>query len=162
MIYDHHKRKMILVFVIVFVSSLSIQYLFLSENTMNKEFIEFVKNFSTNIITFISIAFGFYLTSLSVLFSSKYINTLNTEDNIKPIQRQIHTVKAYFQSAIYWALITIFTSFITLISILLNEKNILIPMLSFLMATFVENFIFIYLLLKVFMNALIIQARKDS
>lgn len=162
MIYDHHKRNIILVFIIVFVGCLLIQYLFLSEKTINKEFIEFVKNFSTNIITFISIAFGFYLTSLSVLFSSKYIKILNIEDKIKPIQRQIHTVKAYFQSAVYWALITIFISFLTLISLFLNEKNTLIIMLSCLMATFIENFVFIYLLLKIFMNALVIQARKDE
>lgn len=87
---------------------------------------------------------------------------LNITDRRKSDQKQIHTLREYFKLAIYCALATIVISFITLICIFSNEKIIMTIAFAFLVAIFIENFIFIYLLLKIFMNALVIQARKDN
>ncbi|EAH5167594.1 hypothetical protein D8I16_08230, partial [Campylobacter jejuni] len=111
---------------------------------------------------FVSICFGFYLTTLSILFSSRYIKLLNNEDSKKKTQRQIHTLKEYFRLAIYCALITIVFCFLILITLKLENKNITFILFSFFLGFFAENFIFIFLLLKVFLNALVIQAKNDK
>ncbi|MFC3867559.1 hypothetical protein [Helicobacter equorum] len=160
-IYKEDKTLVIVVFVIFFIISLGFSYFLLCFLNL-KDFSEFIKNFTTNVITFISIAFGFYLTSLSIIFSSKYIGMLNITDERKPDQKQIHTLREYFKLAIYCALTTIIASFIALVCIFFSEKNTIAIVFALLAAIFAENFIFIYLLLKIFMNALIIQARKDS
>ncbi len=160
-IYEEDRVFITSTFAIFFILFLILSC-FLSSIININNFIELLKNFITNIITFISIAFGFYLTSLSILFSSKYINMLNITDKRKSDQKQIHTLREYFKLAIYCALATIVISFITLICIFSNEKIIMTIAFAFLVAIFIENFIFIYLLLKIFMNALVIQARKDN
>ena len=117
----------------------------------------------TNIVTFISICFGFYLTSLSILFSSDYIKSLNAEDAQKPTQRQIHTLQKYFKLAIYCSLQTIIAALsVLLLAFLFPNKHIIIISTSFLISIFMKNFIFIHLLLKVFMNAFIVQARPNK
>lgn len=159
-IYDTHKKWILLAFVISFAVCLaSMLYLVLWNCVNYNKLIEFIKNFITNVITFISISFGFYLTSFSILFSSQYIKTLNDEDIVKTTQRKIHTLKEYFKLAIYTSLLTIGISFIVLFGIIFKNEYILIVMFSFLVAFFIENFIFIYLLLKIFTNALVTQAK---
>lgn len=162
-IYDIHKKLILLVFIISFIVCLfGMLYLILWNYVEYEKLIEFIKNFITNIITFVSISFGFYLTSFSILFSSQYIKTLNKEDTLKPTQRKIHTLKEYFKLAIYTSLLTISASFIVLFVIIFQNEYFLIFMFSFLVAFLAENFIFIYLLLKIFTNALIIQARPKD
>lgn len=159
---NRHKTLIISLFFIVFFVCIVIFYYFFS-NQYIKEINEFIKNFITNIITFISICFGFYLTSLSILFSSKYVKTLNSEDTQKPTQRRIHTIREYFKLAIYCSLITIVAALLVLLlSFLFPNKYTITVLFSVFMSFFVENFIFIYLLLKIFMNALVIQARPDE
>lgn len=84
-----------LVFAIVFITCLCI-LLCLAEFDRIKDFVGFTKLFISNIVTFISISFAFYLTNLTILFSSKYIKDFRQEDNIKPNQRKIHTLKGIF------------------------------------------------------------------
>lgn len=160
-IYKEDKKIIICIFITSFILFLIISYFLLCVMDI-KKIIEPMENFTTNIITFISIAFGFYLTSLSVIFSSKYIGMLNTTDERKPDQKKIHTLSEYFKLAIYCALTTIVVSFMTLICIFFNERNIIAIVFALLVAIFIENFIFIYLLLKIFTDALVIQARKDN
>lgn len=159
-IYPHHKKMIYLVFAIVFITCLCI-LLCLAEFDRIKDFVGFTKLFISNIVTFISISFAFYLTNLTILFSSKYIKDFRQEDNIKPNQRKIHTLKTYFTLAIYCALLTIIASFAVLFIAVFGGKYLLIFAFSILMAIFIENFIFIFLLLKIFMNALIIQTRGN-
>ncbi|EAI4847369.1 hypothetical protein FRP30_04935 [Campylobacter jejuni] len=160
-IYKEDKKIIICIFITSFILFLIISYFLLCVMDI-KKIIEPMENFTTNIITFISIAFGFYLTSLSVIFSSKYIGMLNTTDERKPDQKKIHTLREYFKLTIYCALTTIVVSFMTLICIFFNERNIIAIVFALLVAIFIENFIFIYLLLKIFTDALVIQARKDN
>lgn len=122
-IYDIHKKLILLVFIISFIVCLfGMLYLILWNYVEYEKLIEFIKNFITNIITFVSISFGFYLTSFSILFSSQYIKTLNKEDTLKPTQRRIHTLKEYFKLAIYTSLLTISASFIVLFVIIFQNE----------------------------------------
>lgn len=62
--------------------------------------ISITESLMQNFITFLSITFGFYMTSLSVLYNSKYIKKLYEEiDPKKPTQRKIHTLKNYFRDS---------------------------------------------------------------
>lgn len=159
---NRHKTLIVLLFCAVLCTCYIVFSLFYN-NQYIKDINEFVKNFITNAITFVSICFGFYLTSLSILFSSKYIKTLNTEDTQKPTQRKIHTIREYFKLAIYCSLLTIITALLALSSFFLfSNKQIAIVIFSFFISFFVVNFLFIYFLLKLFMNALVIQARPDE
>ncbi len=158
-IYANHKKSIIYSFIAIFLISI---IFFCYKSYKHDDIVKLMKDIIPNIITFISICFGFYLTSLSILFSSKYIKTLNGEDSEQPTQRKIHTVKEYFKYSIYCALLTIALCFIVIFATFVCENiYILIVVLSALVGIFIENFIFIYYLLKIFMNALIIQARPD-
>lgn len=162
-IYDEHRRLILLVFTISFIICLSgMLYIVLYDYVKYENFIEFIKNFISNVITFVSISFGFYLTSFSILFPSQYIKTFNKEDPKKPTQKKIHTLKKYFKLAIYASLSTISISFIVLFGIVFQNEFVLVVLLSFLVAFFIQNFIFIYLLLKVFTDALVMQARPEE
>lgn len=121
-----------------------------------------------NFITFLSITFGFYMTSLSVLYNSQYIKTLYDEiDPRKPKQRKIHTLKSYFKNSAYWSLFSI--GLLIVYSLMTKvEKNILIltPILESILVSIVFiNFIFMFLLFKVFLNGLIgeaLNSKKDD
>ncbi|EAL6232341.1 hypothetical protein DT092_07910 [Campylobacter jejuni] len=127
-IYDEDKRKIFISFtLIVVLVFISIFYLNFEYSKIEK----LIENFISNAITFVSICFGFYLTTLSILFSSRYIKLLNNEDSKKKTQRQIHTLKEYFRLAIYCALITIVFCFLILITLKLENKNITFILFSF-------------------------------
>lgn len=111
-----------------------------------------------NFITFLSITFGFYMTSLSVLYNSKYIKKLYDEvDPKKPTQRKIHTLKNYFKNSAYWSLFSI--GILIVYSLVTEVENNILQLTPFfesvLVTTVFINFIFILLLFKVFINGLI-------
>lgn len=116
-----------------------------------------------NFITFLSITFGFYMTSLSVLYNSKYIKKLYDEiDPKKPNQRKIHTLKNYFKNSAYWSLFSI-GLLMTYLLIVKIESNILVLNTFFesiLVSVVFVNFIFMVLLFKVFINGLIDESAK--
>ena len=68
--YTKDKYKIILLF-------LSINFLFYFLP------VEITESLMQNFITFLSITFGFYMTSLSVLYSSKFIKKLHSEADNK-------------------------------------------------------------------------------
>lgn len=118
-----------------------------------------------NFITFLSITFGFYMTSLSILYNSKYIKRLYDEiDPKKPTQRKIHTLKSYFNSSAYWSLFSI--GMLMIYSLLTNVQSNILILNSFyesiLVSVVFVNFIFIFLLFKVFVNGLIEEAKNIS
>lgn len=160
-IYKKHMKVLSLIFCIIFIISI-VYFLAFKEMITTKEFAEFTKNLISNITTFMSITFGFYLTSISILFSSEYIKKFKQEDKKISTNRQIHTLKQYFEIAIYCVLLTIISGFVLLF--LLNIKNcyIIIFAFSFFIAIFALNFVFIFLLLKVFFNAFVNQALQGG
>ncbi len=150
--YKNHILYLLISSILIFAMCFIID-VFISESLMQ------------NFITFLSITFGFYMTSLSVLYNSKYIKQLYDEiDPIKPTQRKIHTLKNYFKNSAYWSLFSIGLLMIySLITVV--EKNILIinPFFeSILVSVVFINFIFMFLLFKVFLNGLITESNKKG
>lgn len=116
-----------------------------------------------NFITLLSITFGFYMTSLSVLYNSKYVKKLYDEiDPKKPTQRKIHTLKSYFKASAYWSLFSI--GLLMLYSLTTKvESNILVLSIFFeslLVFIVFVNFVFMFLLFNVFINGLVEEAAK--
>lgn len=148
--YNEHIKILFLVFVGVFTSCFFID-VSISESLMQ------------NFITFLSISFGFYMTSLSVLYNSKYIKKLYDEIDLKkPTQRKIHTLKSYFKNSAYWSLFSIGLLMIySLIGKVVGSVLILNTFMeSILVSVVFVNFIFMFLLFRVFINGLIEEAGK--
>lgn len=149
--YREHSKILILIFIGIFITCFFID-VSISESLMQ------------NFITFLSITFGFYMTSLSVLYNSKYIKKLYYEiDFKKPTQRKIHTLKSYFKNSAYWAIFSIGLLMIySLISKV--ESSILILntfMESILVSVVFVNFVYILLLFKIFINGLIEEVNNE-
>jgi len=150
--YSEHIKILFLTAIIVFIICFSID-VSISESLMQ------------NFITFLSITFGFYMTSLSVLYNSKYIKKLYDEiDSKKSTQRKIHTLKSYFKASAYWSLFSIALLMIYSLTAKV-ESNILV------LSTFFEsllvfivfvNFVFMFLLFNVFINGLVEEASKNK
>jgi hypothetical protein len=116
-----------------------------------------------NFITFLSITFGFYMTSLSVLYNSKYIKKLYDEiDLIKPTQRKIHTLKSYFKASAYWSLFSI--GLLMIYSLITKVEHNNLDLNAFFEGILVSvvfiNFVFMFLLFRVFVNGLIEESMK--
>lgn len=153
-IYPEHRKLFVIFFVVaILFLGVTIFFDFLPQNLDS-----FVSSFASNVITFMSICFGFYFTSMSILFSSKYITHLNEVDEKKPDQRKIHTFRAYFQIVIYLASIAIIMAFVLLT--LTGRNPVFVKIIfSLLCCLLALNLSFAFLILKVFLNALIVQAR---
>src|SRR3989339_683078 len=142
--YNEHMKYLVFIAVGIFGTSFFID-VSISESLMQ------------NFITFLSITFGFYMTSLSVLYNSKYIKKLYDEiDPRKPTQRKIHTLKNYFKNSAYWSLFSIgLLMSYSLITKVENSTLVLNAFLeSILVAVVFVNFVFMFLLFKVFINGL--------
>lgn len=73
-----------------------------------------------NLITFFSIAFGFYITTIAVIFGSSYAHYLYKTIANDGRDREIHILRKYFKLASYWLLFSIMTIFILMI---FGDKN---------------------------------------
>lgn len=73
-----------------------------------------------NLITFFSIAFGFYMTTIALIFGSSYAHNLYQAITIDGEKREIHVLKIYFKIASYWSL---FSIVIILILMVFGKKN---------------------------------------
>lgn len=148
--YNEHIKYLVFIAVGIFGTSFFID-VSISESLMQ------------NFITFLSITFGFYMTSLSVLYNSKYIKKLHDEiDPQKPTQRKIHTLKNYFKNSAYWSLFSIgLLMSYSLITKVENSTLVLNAFLeSLLVAVVFVNFVFMFLLFRVFINGLVEESSK--
>lgn len=148
--YSKHTKYLIFMTVCIFGISFLID-ISISESLMQ------------NFITFLSITFGFYMTSLSVLYNSKYIKKLYYEiDPIKPTQRKIHTLKSYFKASAYWSLLSI--GLLMIYSLITKVEHSNLDMNAFFEGILVSvvfiNFVFMFLLFRVFINGLIEESMK--
>lgn len=142
--YTKDKYKIILLF-------LSINFLFYFLP------VEITESLMQNFITFLSITFGFYMTSLSVLYSSKFIKKLHSEvDNKIKTQTKLHTLTAYFRNSAIWSIISIIVLFIYSLFFKAVDNYIQIePIFEALLISILSiNFLYLFLLLKVFLNGL--------
>jgi hypothetical protein len=142
--YKKDKYKIIILF--LFVSFLS----YFSS-------IEISESLMQNFITFLSITFGFYMTSLSVLYSSKFIKKLHKEVDTKiKTQTKLHTLTAYFRNRATWSILSIIVLFTY--SLFFKSVNNYIQIEPIFEAPLIGilsiNFLYLFLLLKVFLNGL--------
>lgn len=116
-----------------------------------------------NFVTFLSITFGFYMTSISVLYNSKYLKKLHDEiDAEKPTQRKIHTLQIYFTNSALWSLFSIGTLMLYSLTVKVDKGILSInPFFEDLLLLIVMvNFILMVLLFKIFMNGFIEEAKS--
>lgn len=60
------------------------------------------------LITFFSIAFGFYMTCIAIIYNTSYTKRLHSEEDSKILgRRKIHTLKYYFLFSGYWSIFSI-------------------------------------------------------
>jgi len=165
--YKYHKILACILFCAVFFAS------YMAELKLTKDFI-------TNLITFFSIVFGFYLTGLSILFGTKFSKRLRQEeDPRKNTQTKLHTLRAYFNFSSFASLSSIvFLLFISLMGMTIDcEHKVITEQLSLggvvilywdklltavslgLAAT---NIMFMCLLFQVFFNGFIEEGRKNE
>jgi|GEM_PF-5988087 len=123
-------------------------------------------------LTFLSIVFGFYLTSLSVLYGSAYARILSKAvDPRMKSQTKIQTLIAYYKVCTYMVLVSVsfFIGYefdLFLICSELESKFMLLgveyPLGSVMSALFnailITNMYFIFLLLRVFINAFLVDS----
>ena len=150
--YQKHKVYISLLFIIVFSLIRIFPIIQLKEETIH------------SIITFLSITFGFYMTSLSVLYRSNYSKELFKKIDLKKkTQRKAHTLIAYFKSASYCSLISILV-FLLSMSIELNGNSVLknIWVKSALFSLLSINVMFIFLLFKIFTVGFIHESSKEN
>lgn len=135
-------------------------------------------DFTTNLITFFSIVFGFYLTALSILYGSNFTKRLGEEeDPLKSTQTKLHTLIAYFQ-------VSSFTSISSIVVLLVSNllgvtkvqtqppiqcfdvlKNPLCTQDLFIAASLglaAINIFFMVLLFKIFFNAFIEEGGSNA
>ena len=166
-IYASDRKVIVLLSTVSLVISLIVCYVLVYVSDVSQErILELMKHFTSNVITFVSISFGFYLTSLSMLFSSQYIKELNVRDKYKDGQLVIQTIKEYFRLAIYCALLTIIVAFSVYFIVSLfnffSTKILFIVLFSVLISIFLENFLFVFFLLKTLLKALMIEAAPEN
>jgi hypothetical protein len=83
-------------FILIIVLSLIIGFFF-----SDKEFTSY-----SDIITFLSILLGFTITSISILFNSRILNLLFHKIN-KDYRTELHRLKDYFKSFLYFSLFSL-------------------------------------------------------
>lgn len=92
--YKKHKRLMIALFMLLFVCSMVFRFN--------------IKTIGSDILTVISIALGFYIAVIAILFGSKITKVLyETVDKENPVNTQLHSLLSYFQSGMYIGVLTI-------------------------------------------------------
>ena len=107
----YKKHKIISCFLAVFLFVLS----FFLQVRLNESVI-------SSLITVFSIVFGFYMTSISVLYGTGYIKKLYKKtDPQKKEQTELHTLQEYFSKSCHWSLLSIF---VLLIFLLIAHEDI--------------------------------------
>ena len=70
------------------------------------------------LITFFSVVFGFYITSISILYNAAFTKALHKQVDKKQQKRGTHILKSYLLVSGYWAILSVtsiilFTTFAT-------------------------------------------------
>lgn len=123
------------------------------------------------LVTFFSIAFGFFITSIAILYNSSYLKELYNYIDKKNQKRGIHILIIYFRTSIYWSFISIGT--IVLYSLLINIDNLKETQVIFIgydiqnvisslvLSISCVNALFIFLLVNVILNGMSHEAKSN-
>lgn len=132
-----------------------------------------------NLVTFFSVVFGFYMTSVAILYNASYTKSLHKQIDEKAQKRGTHILKSYLLISGYWSIfsiasIIVFTTFadksstgiistkITPLSFPLTDKmldyNLLLSSVLFGMA--VLNVFYMLLLMHTIIDGMLEEAKK--
>jgi hypothetical protein len=100
----HKVASRLILFVIVFIA-------FFSE-------VQMTDATAQNLVTFFSVVFGFYMTSIAILYNASYTKSLHKQIDEKTQRRGTHILKSYLLTSGYWSIFSItsiilFTTFAT-------------------------------------------------
>lgn len=130
---NNNKKILLIVTIII---SFFVQYKFLNVLKLNIDFL-------TNLVTFLSIVFGFYITSFSIFSTSTFVNSLyNIEDENNKTQTLLHSLIKQYKTG----LVANFTSILycLLLIFIIGQKE-----LSFL---YLDNYLTYFLPLMFLFN----------
>ena len=81
---------------------------------------------SQNLVTFFSIVFGFYMTSIAILYNASFTKSLYKDKKFdKNGKRGIDRLKEYFRNSGYWSIISIGLVILYTIFSTKNENSVL-------------------------------------
>lgn len=151
-------KTKIFVLVLVFIILGFVQYQYLGSYWLNNDLI-------SNIIVFFSIIFGFYITSLAIFVTSKYVADLyKTLDKNNPTVTLLHTLVRRYRLGLNILLASII--YLLFIQFVFSEKlqnrmplsnPVLLPLIFIILLNFLYSYIMLSDLTKV-----IIQEAKNS
>lgn len=152
------KRKF-LFSVALFLIVCALQYYFLRDQNFHSSVL-------SDIVTFLSILFGFYITSLAIFVTSQYVSSLYmVTDKEQKDQTLLHTLTKNYQfglvltlvSLIYFIGVQFTPSFLPETQLTLNSAVFfpIIPLLAL-------DFIYCYLMLKDLINIIIQEGKNRS
>ena len=132
-----------------------------------------------SLVTFFSVVFGFYMTSIAILYNADYTKDLHKKIDEKTQKRGTHTLKSYLTASGYCSILSIlsiiiFTTFVTKnsegilytknssISLILIEESIDINLVlsSILFGISALNIFYMLLLLHTIIDGMIEEAKK--
>jgi len=119
----------------------------------------------TDMITFLSIIFGFYITSLAIFVTSRYVSDLyKITDKDNPNKTLLNTLVSKYEFGL--SLILIFIIYLVGIQLYLGQliEGQFLLLSNFLALPFVPfsliNFIYSYLMLKTLIKIIVQEAKK--
>ncbi|MGI9256687.1 MAG: hypothetical protein ACR2PY_07110 [Salinispira sp.] len=132
-----------------------------------------------NLVTFFSVVFGFYMTSIAILYNSSYIKILHNKIDKKAQKRGTYILKDYLLISGYWSIFSIitiilFTTFATksntgvfstniipfMLPILNMEINLNLLLSSSLFGIAALNIYYMLLLIHTIIDGLIEEAKR--
>ncbi len=126
-----------------------------------------------SLVVFFSIVFGFYMTSITVLYGSSYTKYLHKRIDEEAKKRGTHILKSYLLISSYWLIFSIsFVIFYTTIAFT-SKVGVLVTtlrdfagisldqlLISALFGVSAVNILFILLLLQTIIDAMVEEARE--
>jgi len=134
-----------------------IQYKYFGDYKLKSEII-------TDMITFLSIIFGFYITSLAIFVTSKYVSDLyKVPDKDNPKRTLLNTLVSQYRFGL--CLILVFIVYLLSIQLVLNQQTGNELLLSnFIVLPFfplsISNFVYSYLMLTMLIKIIVQEAKN--
>lgn len=102
---------------------------------------------SQSLVTFFSVVFGFYMTSIAILYNAAYTKSLHKKIDGKLQKRGTHILKSYLLTSGYWSIFSIVSIVTFTVFATKNNAGILYVKITPLTLPFIDKIVDINLLL---------------
>ena len=102
---------------------------------------------SQSLVTFFSVVFGFYMTSIAILYNAAYTKNLHKKIDEKLQKRGTHILKSYLLTSGYWSIFSIVSIVTFTVFATKNNAGILYVEITQLTLPFIDKIIDTNLLL---------------